>query len=260
MNALPLSVRQLSITFGGRTVLEDVSFDVAPGERVGIIGGSGSGKTLTALAIAGLLPQHAHVTGSIQLGTLEVLTRPEHELAALRGDTLGIVFQEPKTALSPFRRLGHQMTDALALHYRLRRADRRSEALRLATRVHLGDPERMIRAYPHEVSGGQRQRVAIAAAIAARPGFLIADEPTTALDVTVQREILDLFDEITRQEGCSLVCITHDIAAVQRLVDRILVFDRGRVVESGATQDILERPAHPVTRALIAAATRGESA
>lgn len=253
-SAQALAVSDLTVTIGAREILHGVSFDLAPGERLGIIGGSGSGKTVTALAIAGLLPREARVTGSVRLGGHELIGLPDRELAALRGDRIGVVFQEPKTALSPFRRLGAQMTEALAIHYRLSRGERREAALRLARSVGLSDPERMVRAYPHEVSGGQRQRAAIAAAISANPGLLLADEPTTALDVTVQRGILDLFTEITERDETSLICITHDIAVVHHVAERVLVFHDGRIVEAGAMIDILERPQHAVTRDLIAAA------
>lgn len=252
--ALALEVSGLTVSIAGREILHEISFSVEPGERVGIIGGSGSGKTMTALAIAGLLPREARVSGSVLLGGEELIGRSDRELAVLRGDAIGMVFQEPKTALSPFRRLGTQMTESLAIHYRLSRAERTAAALRLARQVGLADPERMVRAYPHEVSGGQRQRAAIAAAISANPGLLLADEPTTALDVTVQRGILDLFTEITEGDRTSLVCITHDIAVVHHVAERVLVFDGGRIVEQGVMLDILERPQHAATRGLIAAA------
>lgn len=255
MTAATLSVRDLTITIGAREIVHGISFDVHPGERLGIIGGSGSGKTLTALAIAGLLPREARVSGSVQLDGRELIGLPDRAFARLRGDGIGVVFQEPKTALSPFRRLGRQMTESLALHYALSRGERREAALRLATQVGLREPERIIRAFPHEVSGGQRQRAAIAAAISAGPGLLLADEPTTALDVTVQRGILDLFTELTESGDCSLICITHDVTVVNHLADRVIVFDDGRIVEQGSIQDIIERPEHAVTRALIAAAS-----
>ncbi|GAA1327862.1 ATP-binding cassette domain-containing protein [Leucobacter albus] len=252
--ATALEVEDLRVSIDGTEILHGVSFSLAAGERLGIIGGSGSGKTITALAIAGLLPRGAVVTGSVRANGRELLGLPDRELASIRGDRIGMVFQEPKTALSPFRRLGAQMTEALAIHYRLGRAERRAAALRLAAQVGLKDPERMVRAYPHEVSGGQRQRAAIAAAISASPGLLLADEPTTALDVTVQRGILELFTEITDSESCSLVCITHDIAVVNQVAERVVVFEAGRIVEQGAVREILERPQHRVTQALIAAA------
>ncbi|MFT4232367.1 MAG: ATP-binding cassette domain-containing protein, partial [Leucobacter sp.] len=177
--AAPLAVRGLTVSIAGRQLLHDVSFELAPGERLGFIGGSGSGKTLTALALSGLLPRTAEVRGSILLGDRELVGLPDAEFAAIRGDRIGTVFQEPRTALDPLRRLGSQMTAALARHYDLSRAERREAALRLAGRVGLDDPERIVRAYPHEVSGGQRQRAAIAAALSASPGLLVADEPTT---------------------------------------------------------------------------------
>ena len=252
--ASALEVQDLTVTIGGTEILHGINLSVAAGERVGIIGGSGSGKTMTALAIAGLLPREATVSGSVRANGRELLGLSDRELAEIRGDRIGMVFQEPKTALSPFRRLGTQMTEALAIHYRLGRVERREAALRLAAQVGLRDPERIIRAYPHEVSGGQRQRAAIAAAISASPGLLLADEPTTALDVTVQRGILELFTEITERRECSLVCITHDIAVVNQVAERVLVFADGRIVEEGPVRDILEHPQHEVTRALIAAA------
>lgn len=254
--ALPLTVTNLSVTIGGRELLHDVSFEVDPGDRLGLIGASGSGKTLTALALSGLLPRTARVTGSVRLGPHELLELRDADFARLRGDLIGTVFQEPKTALNPLTRLGAQMTQALTLHYDLSRAERRDAALRLARRVGLDDPERMVRAYPHEVSGGQRQRAAIAAAISASPGLLIADEPTTALDVTVQRGVLELFRDLTEGDECSLLFITHDLAVVSEVCERVLVFDGGRIVEQGEVRQILTAPAHSVTRALISAAAR----
>lgn len=254
MTAPPLAVAGLSVSIGGRELLRDISFDLVPGERLGFIGGSGSGKTLTALAVAGLLPDDAEVRGSIRLGERELVGLGERELSGVRGELIGMVFQEPKSALNPLRRLGRQMTEALALHYELSRAERREAALRLAEQVGLRDPQRIVRAYPHEVSGGQRQRAAIAAAISASPGLLLADEPTTALDVTVQRGVLRLFLELTEGDACSLVFITHDLAVMAEVAERVLVFDRGRVVEQGTIAEILSAPRHPVTRALIEAA------
>lgn len=249
-----LTVENLSVTIGGAELLHGLSFSMAPGERLGFIGGSGSGKTLTALAIAGLLPEEAVIRGSIRLGDTELVGRPEPEMAALRGDRIGMVFQEPKTALNPLHRLGRQMTEALALHYSLTKAERKEAALRLAATVGLKDPERMVRAYPHEVSGGQRQRAAIAAAISANPGLLLADEPTTALDVTVQRGVLQLFRELTEGDDTSLVFITHDLAVMAEVAERVLVFDSGHIVEAGEVTQILENPKHLITRSLIQAA------
>lgn len=257
MTAPPLAVTDLTVSIDGAELLHGVSFSLEPGERLGFIGGSGSGKTLTALAVAGLLPEEAEIQGSIRLGETEIVGLGDRELATLRGERIGMVFQEPKTALNPLHRLGRQMTEALALHYAVPRGERRAAALRLAKRVGLRDPERIVRAYPHEVSGGQRQRAAIAAAISANPGLLLADEPTTALDVTVQRGVLHLFRELTDGDGTSLVFITHDLAVMAEVAERVLVFDGGRVVESGTVGQILDAPSHPVTRALIRAAGAG---
>lgn len=254
MSAPHLAVAGLNVSIGARTLLHDISFELAPGERLGFIGGSGSGKTLTALAIAGLLPEEARVSGSIKLGETELVGLDDRELAPLRGERIGMVFQEPKTALNPLRRLGRQITESLTTHYSLTRQERREAALRLAAKVGLADPERMVRAFPHEVSGGQRQRAAIAAAISAHPGLLLADEPTTALDVTVQRGVLRLFRDLTEGDETSLVFITHDLGVMSEIADRVLVFDSGRVIEEGTVARILEQPQHEVTRSLIRAA------
>ena len=254
MNAVTLTVSDLTVSIGGNDLLHRISFTLAPGERLGFIGGSGSGKTLTALAVAGLLPEEATVTGSIRLGEQELVGLSDPDLARLRGEHIGMVFQEPKTALNPLQRLGKQMTEALSLHYALSRSERRDAALRLATRVGLTDPERITRAFPHEVSGGQRQRAAIAAAISANPGLLFADEPTTALDVTVQQGVLALFRELTEGDSTSLVFITHDLAVMAEVAERVLVFDAGTIVEEGTVAQIIGAPRHQITKALIQAA------
>lgn len=254
MTAVPLTVTDLTVSIGGAELLHRISFCLAPGERLGFIGGSGSGKTLTALAIAGLLPEEATISGSIRLGDTELVGLADREMARLRGERIGMVFQEPKTALNPLQRLGWQMTEALSLHYSLTRADRREAALRLASQVGLSDPERITRAYPHEVSGGQRQRAAIAAAISANPGLLFADEPTTALDVTVQQGVLSLFRELSEGDSTSLVFITHDLAVMASVAERVLVFEQGTIVEEGTVAQIVGAPRHPITKALIDAA------
>lgn len=254
MNALPLTVDNLNVWIDGKHLLHDITFDVKAGERIGFIGGSGSGKTLTALAVSGLLPETAQVTGSIRLGDRELLGLSDRDLATIRGDLIGMVFQEPKTALNPLRKLGPQITAALTHHYRLSRRQQREAALRLASDVGLSSPERIVASYPHEVSGGQRQRVAIAAAIAANPGFLFADEPTTALDVTVQQGVLSLFRKVTGSGRASLVFITHDLAVLATIAEHIHVFHEGRIIESARTQDLIHAPVEPVTRQLIEAA------
>lgn len=259
MTAPTLELSDVCVTIGGTQLLHNITLTLQPGERLGFIGGSGSGKTLTALAIAGLLPETAEITGSIRLGDRELVGLPEREWAQLRGDLIGMVFQEPKSALNPLRRLGRQMTESLAVHYTVNRAERRAAALRLAERVGLNEPERILRAFPHEVSGGQRQRAAIAAAISAQPAIILADEPTTALDVTVQQGVLQLLCDLTTTEESSLVFITHDLAVLSEVCERVVVFEAGRIVETGTLQQLLRHAQHPMTQALIAAA-RADSA
>jgi len=253
---MSLVVQDLVVELGGRRVLDGVSFTVEQGERFGIIGESGSGKTLTALAILGLLPEQARVSGSVRLDDTELLGMPDARLASYRGAELSMVFQEPGAALDPLRRVGVQITQPLRSHYRISRRREQEEAVALARSVRLPDPERLVRAYPHELSGGQRQRVCIAAAIAAGPRCLLADEPTTALDVTVQAEILELFRELSRQRGMSLVFITHDLAVLAEVATRAAVLSHGRIVETAPVQRLLTAPEHPVTQALLAASAR----
>ncbi|WGD36903.1 ABC transporter ATP-binding protein [Lysinibacter sp. HNR] len=249
-----LEVTDLTIELRGRRVVDSVSFSIPAGQSFGIIGESGSGKSLTVLAILGLLPEGASVTGSIRYGDRELVGLADRELAQIRGDQIGIVFQEPQTALSPLRRLGKQMTEALRIHYSLTRAEERATAIELATRVGLPNPDSIVRAYPHQVSGGQRQRAAIAAAIATNPRILIADEPTTALDVTVQKEILALFRRLTDSTEMSLVFITHDLAVLSQVADQMIVLHEGRVIERGTASTVLRSPRHSVTQALVSAA------
>jgi peptide/nickel transport system ATP-binding protein len=252
--ASSLTVSNLTIEVGGRVVVDDVSFRVGDGERFGLIGESGSGKSLTALALLGLLPEGARVSGSIRLGDTEIVGLSERELARIRGRRLGIVFQEPRTALNPIRTVGRQIMTPLRRHTDASKRDARRRAIELATLVRLPEPDRIVDRYPHQLSGGQRQRVAIAIALAADPDVLIADEPTTALDVTIQAEILDLFARIQRERGMSLLFITHDLAVLQRTVDRAAVLAEGRVVEEASIETLLHDPASPVTRALLEAA------
>jgi len=252
--ASSLTVSNLTIEVGGRVVVDDVSFHVDGGERFGLIGESGSGKSLTALALLGLLPEGARVSGSIRLGDTEIVGLSERELARIRGRRLGIVFQEPRTALNPIRTVGRQIMTPIRRHTDASKHDARRRAIELATLVRLPEPDRIVDRYPHQLSGGQRQRVAIAIALAADPDVLIADEPTTALDVTIQAEILDLFARIQRERGMSLLFITHDLAVLQRTVDRAAVLAEGRVVEEASIDTLLHDPASPVTRALLEAA------
>ncbi|MCW4458410.1 ABC transporter ATP-binding protein [Microbacterium sp. MPKO10] len=251
---MTLRARDLTVNIGGRTVVDAVSFDVADGDRLGIIGESGSGKSMTALAMLGLLPDGATATGSIRLDDREILGLPDRELARLRGSRIGMVFQEPRTSLNPIRTIGRQIMEPVRIHQRLGRAECRSRALELAKLVALNDPETLLSRYPHQLSGGQRQRVGIAIALAAEPQLLIADEPTTALDVTIQAEILELFDRLVDALGTSLIFITHDLAVLQSIVARALVLERGQVAESGSVEDLLRAPASPIARRIVDAA------
>ncbi|WP_166981201.1 ATP-binding cassette domain-containing protein [Paramicrobacterium fandaimingii] len=251
---MSLSIHDLTITIAGRIVVDRVSFDVEDGGRLGIIGESGSGKSMTALAVLGLLPEGATATGSIRLDGRELLGLPDKDLARVRGSRLGMVFQEPRTALNPIRTIGRQIVEPVRIHERLGRAQCRERALELARLVALSDPETMLARYPHQLSGGQRQRVGIAIALAARPQLLIADEPTTALDVTIQAEILALFERVVSTLGTSLVFITHDLAVLQSIVDTAIVLDRGSVAESGTVNGLLTAPQSATTRKIVDAA------
>jgi len=252
---MSLAVRDLVITIDGRRVVDGVSFDVPDGARVGLIGESGSGKSLTALAVLGLLPEGATATGSIRWNDRELIGLADRELARLRGDEIGIVFQEPRTALNPIRTVGRQIAESVRIHEGLSRKDAAARAIAEAERVRLPDPAQIVRRYPHQLSGGQRQRVAVAMALACRPRLLIADEPTTALDVTIQAEILDLLHGLVTQDGMSLVFITHDLAVLSQIATDAVVLEDGRVVESGPLSRLLTAPESPVTQGLLRDAT-----
>lgn len=251
---MSLDVTGLTISISGRAVVDDVSFTVPDGSRFGIIGESGSGKSLTALAVLGLLPDEATASGSIRLDGRELLGLGERDLARIRGAEIGMVFQEPRTALNPIRTIGRQIAEPLRIHERLSRNEARRRTVDIARLVALQDPESILTRYPHQLSGGQRQRVGIAIALAARPRVLIADEPTTALDVTIQAEILALFDRLVESLGSSLIFITHDLAVLQSVVDDAMVLNEGRVVETAPIARLLSAPASPVSRRLVDAA------
>jgi len=249
-----LEVSDLTVRIGATTVVDHVSFAVDCGERLGIIGESGSGKTLSALSVIGLTPDVADVSGSVRFEGVELLGMPDRQIAKLRGDRIATVFQNPLTSLNPLMRVGRQISETLRIHRDIGRAQAAKAAVELAARVGLPDPARAVRAYPHQLSGGQRQRVGIAIAIAARPRLLIADEPTTALDVTVQAEIISLLDELIADEGTALLFITHDIALISQVARSLLVMRHGQVVEQGGVNDLIRTPQHPYTAQLVAAA------
>ncbi|MET9486740.1 ABC transporter ATP-binding protein [Nocardia sp. NPDC006630] len=246
-----LEIDDLTVRFGDVTVLDGIRFALDAGERLGLIGASGSGKSLTALAILGLLPEEAQVRGSIRLDGVELLGRSDRELSRIRGNRIAMVFQEPLSALNPLMRVGKQISGPLRLHRGLSRKQALAEVISLAEKVGLPDAEHLVRAYPHQLSGGQRQRVGIAMAVASRPALLLADEPTTALDVTVQAEILSLLEDLVTEQGTALLFVTHDLAVLAQVVRRVLVMGEGRVLESGSLEDILSAPTHPYTRNLL---------
>jgi len=255
-----LSVRDLHIAFSGREAVHDISFDIAPGETLGLVGESGSGKSATSLALLRLLPPTATITGSLQLtcappnpNTEDLLALSENEMRAHRGRSIAMIFQEPMTALNPVMRVGHQIAEAVLAHTpRISRNELNQRVLAALHEVALPDPERRLNDYPHQFSGGQRQRLMIAMALINRPRLLIADEPTTALDVTVQAQILALLKRLRHEHGLSMLFISHDLAVVGQIADRILVMRHGRIVEHGATQQVLTAPQHDYTRQLLA--------
>ena len=255
-----LEVKDLRVTLqtaqGALDALRGVSFVLERGHTLGLIGESGCGKSITALALMGLLPDGASVSGSICLNGTELSTLDEPSLCRLRGHQMGMVFQEPMTALNPLHTVGRQIAEPLRLHKKLSSSAARAQALRLLERVQLPQAAQRLDAYPHQLSGGQRQRVVIAIALACGPQLLIADEPTTALDVTIQREVLQLIQQLVREDGMGLVLISHDLGVMANSVQRLLVMYGGTVVESGPTASVFERLAHPYTRGLFAARPR----
>ncbi|MCW2529105.1 MAG: dppD [Pseudonocardiales bacterium] len=253
-----LAVEGLSISFGhgARSVeaVRDVSFEVGRGEFVGVVGESGSGKSVTALAIMGLLdPRAARVTGSARLEGTDLLRMKDRELRRIRGAGIGMVFQEPMTALDPVFTVGHQLTETLTAHEKISRSVARRRAIEMFEAVGIPDPELRFSAYPHQLSGGLRQRAMIAIALSCNPKLIIADEPTTAVDVTVQAQLLDLLDQLRRERGTSIVLITHDIGVIAESCERVLTMYAGEIVEAGAVDDVLAEPAHPYTVGLLGA-------
>jgi peptide/nickel transport system ATP-binding protein len=255
-----LQVRDLRVALptprGPALALRGLDFAIARGQTLGLIGESGCGKSITALALMGLLPEGAQVSGSIVLDGRELVGLPEDEWCTLRGNRMAMVFQEPMTALNPLHPIGRQIGESLRLHRGLDGAAARAQALRLLERVQLPQAARRLDAYPHQLSGGQRQRVVIAIALACGPDLLVADEPTTALDVTIQREVLDLIDELVAEDGMALLLISHDLGVMAQTVQRMMVMYGGTVVESGPTAEVFARLTHPYTRGLFAARPR----
>jgi peptide/nickel transport system ATP-binding protein len=252
-----LDVDNLSIDLsqpgGLRRVVRGVSFALDEGQSLGLVGESGSGKTMTALAIMGLPPDGARISGAIRFEGRDLARASEQEMQRLRGVRIGMVFQEPMTALNPLHRVGDQIAEPLRLHRGHSRTRAGAEAVRLLGRVRLRDPEKLARAYPFQLSGGERQRAMIAMALACSPKLLIADEPTTALDVTVQARILDLLAELGEASGLAILIVSHDLAVIARHCRRVIVMYGGAVMEQGPVEAVLGQALHPYTRALLAA-------
>ncbi len=255
-----LSVDALSLAIHGAPILDAVSLTIAPGEILALCGESGSGKSMTALAAMGLLPQGSETTGQITLDGTELTGLSEQALCQIRGARVGMIFQEPMTALNPVQTIGAQVSETIRIHQPgISRAEAETRAAKTLIRVGLSPDRAPPSRYPHELSGGQRQRVGIAMAVALAPRLLIADEPTTALDVTTQARILDLVTQLVREDGMGCMLITHDLAVVAGMADRIAVMERGKIVETRQTADLFHSPAHPYTRALIAASSHRAS-
>ncbi|NPD14364.1 ABC transporter ATP-binding protein [Xinfangfangia sp. D13-10-4-6] len=259
MNQLEVKDLRVSFAQDGRLIeaVKGVSFSVARGETVALVGESGSGKSVTALSTVRLLADNATVSGTISWQGRDIAKLPEADLRRMRGDDISFIFQEPMTSLNPLHTIGRQITESLELHQGLRGAKARARVVELLTKVGIRDPESRLDAWPHQLSGGQRQRVMIAMALANGPELLIADEPTTALDVTIQAQILELLADLKRSEGLSLLFITHDLNIVRRIADRVCVMQNGVIVEQGPAREVFANPQHPYTKKLLAAEAVG---
>ncbi|MER8767743.1 dipeptide ABC transporter ATP-binding protein [Mesorhizobium sp. M0092] len=248
-----LEIHKLSLTIGSTRILRDIELSVAPGEVMGLVGESGSGKSMTALTVMQLLPWAAHTSGRITFDGIDILAASEDQMCALRGDDIGMVFQEPMTALNPVKTIGEQVAEGIRWHTRASRADAEERARKMLDRVGLPAAQFPLSRYPHELSGGQRQRVVIAIACALKPKLLIADEPTTALDVVLQAQILDLLRDLVAENRMGLLLISHDLAVVTEMADRITILRHGEVMEAGDTARTLSEQLHPYTRQLAQA-------
>ncbi len=251
-----LDIRDLHVTFlsTGKEAVRGVDLAMEPGQRLGLVGESGSGKTVTAMALSGLIERwNVNMTGQVLFEGRDLLACSRNELRSVQGKDIGVVFQEPMTSLNPLMRVGRQVEEVLRIHTDLSAAEIRRMALEAMDQVGLPDPERTYEKYPHQLSGGQRQRAVIASAMVIHPKLLICDEPTTALDVTVQAQILELLRNVSEQFGVAILLISHDLSVVRRLCDQVAVMYRGRIVERGSTDAIFNAPQDEYTRRLIAA-------
>ena len=247
-----LEVRDLQVAFDGRTVVESVNFSLRRGTTLGIVGESGSGKSVSTLALMGLLPKNATISGSAMLEGSELLTLDEEGFRNIRGKRISMIFQEPMTSLNPVQKCGAQVVEMLRQHEEVTAQDARERVIGLFREVLLPRPEKIFDSYPHEISGGQKQRVMIAMALVNKPDILIADEPTTALDVTVQKTILELRRDLQEKHGTSIIFITHDLGVIAQVADEIMVMYRGKVMEQGPAAEILHNPKEPYTKGLLA--------
>ena len=248
-----LEIQDLNVSIGRHTIVDIERLTVDAGSRLGIVGESGSGKTMTAMSIVGLLPDDAVVTGSIRFEGRELVGLTDGQMAKVRGREIGVVFQDPAKALNPMMRIGRQVAEAVRLHMDLPRPQLQERVVDLLTQVHLQDAESLLRRYPHQLSGGQQQRVLIAIAIACDPKLLIADEPTTALDVTVQNGILSLLRELSVSRNMGLLFVSHDLGVIQTISERLAVVYGGHLVEFGPAADVIAHPRHRYTQALVSA-------
>ncbi|MEH6403979.1 MAG: ABC transporter ATP-binding protein [Sneathiella sp.] len=243
----------LATAMGPARAVRNLNLTLEKGQSIGIVGESGCGKSMTALALMGLLPENAITTGEIRLSNENLLKKSERELCTIRGNRMAMIFQEPMTSLNPVHTVGRQIMEPLRLHRGLSKADAKKKALQLMDRVGIPNPEQRIANFPHQLSGGQRQRVMIAIALSCDPDILIADEPTTALDVTIQDQILELIQNLVAEEGMSLILISHDLGVIAENTEKVAVMYGGTVVESGATDQIFGQLSHPYTQGLFAA-------
>lgn len=251
-----VEIRNLSVAFNGEKVVKDFNIHINYGEMVGIVGESGSGKTQTALAINGLSSRNAEIGGNIFFEGVDLLGLSRNELRSLRGEEIAMIFQEPMTSLNPTMKIGRQVEEALRLHTNLSKEEMKKKAIEALRDVELSDPEGVYNKYPHELSGGMKQRVMIASAIIASPKLLIADEPTTALDVSVQAQILKLLVKLNKEHDMAVLFISHDLRIVKKLCGKVVVMKRGEVVEAGDTEEIFYHPKNDYTKSLIAAIPR----
>jgi oligopeptide transport system ATP-binding protein len=258
-----LSLRDLTVRFrlphGEAVAVDGVSLDLAPGEVLGIVGESGSGKSQILYTLMGLLASNGQAGGRALFQGQDLLALTGADLDRVRGQAVSMIFQDPMTSLNPYMRVVDQLAEGLIVHKGLSRAEARAEGVRMLDRVRIPDAARRAGLYPHEFSGGMRQRVMIAMALLAKPKLLLADEPTTALDVTIQAQVLDLMADLARETGTAIILVTHDLGVVARLCDRVVVLYGGRVMEEGRAEDVFDAPAHPYTKGLLAAMPRLET-